>query len=456
MNQDALDSLLAKGRLRLNRIYIMDRLAVTLSWVGGITGTALLILHLSGWPGATWLCWVGLTIPGGIFGFISGWRRRLDLEKTAQWLDDYLKDRQALAAALECMKHGGTGRFDEAVIRRARDIAAEDRTIHWPTHRLLRQAGITLAVFIGISLLFLVKIPGLPDYGNPAARSDQTGAVGQNRRSTAGLRSGLAVQSAHTAAEMLFPENPAMAAAAERAIREGNTDLLEQLLKEAQLEIDKDLNLAQNSSTTEQERLRSESQKRQRMIDSLSSQGSNLSNSRESSGRPGQDHRGEDGEIPGSSRNQSNPGNQYSGGERPIGNNPQPGPYQPGQTIGGGPQGPGQQAPLNSETGSGLSGKGGPGRQPGAERDWGKVAAANSGQQLVISQSKPGAMLELVLPGKNITVPLSEALPDWRRAAEAALSREGVPGEYQDFVRAYFLELSQETMGDMPESGDQK
>ena len=88
--------------------------------------------------------------------------------------------------------------------------------------------------------------------------------------------------------------------------------------------------------------------------------------------------------------------------------------------------------------------------------DWGKVAARNGPQQLIISHPKQGGMLELVLPGKNVTVPLSEAIPDWRRAVEAALAREGVPGEYQDFVRSYFLELSQETMGNGPESGDQK
>lgn len=47
-------------------------------------------------------------------------------------------------------------------------------------------------------------------------------------------------------------------------------------------------------------------------------------------------------------------------------------------------------------------------------------------------------------------------LPDFRRTAEAALTRNGVPSEYDDFVRAYFLELSREIKGNSPESEDLK
>ena len=458
MREEPLDILLIRGRRRLNRIVIADQMAVTVGWVGGITGAVFLIARFLGWSGPTWLVWAVLTLASSLLGFIGAWRRRLDLKKTAQWLDDYFKERQTLIAALECLEREEAGRFDSAVIQRARDIAAEDRVIRWPVQGLIKRTGMAMGILIAISLLFMVGFPGISGRGYRATGGDQAGSSGQDPRETAGVRSGMAVQSPQTAARVLFPEDPKLAAVAERAIREGNTALLEQLLKEAQLEMERDLNLPGNSVPTEQERLREERQKRQSMVHSLMAQ---TSAGRAQGQNPAQSDRnpqGADGTRSDDGFTRNNPENPTSGQTNPrTGENPASGRYQPGQPfnsgLAGGPQ---QPTPGEAGPGSGLSGKGGPGRQPGAEMDWGKVAARNGPQQLIISHPKQGGMLELVLPGKNVTVPLSEAIPDWRRAAEAALAREGVPGEYQDFVRSYFLELSQETMGNGPESGDQK
>ena len=42
-------------------------------------------------------------------------------------------------------------------------------------------------------------------------------------------------------------------------------------------------------------------------------------------------------------------------------------------------------------------------------------------------------------------MPLLKILPDFSRAAESALARDGIPLEYDDFVKSYFLQLTKET-----------
>jgi hypothetical protein len=59
-----------------------------------------------------------------------------------------------------------------------------------------------------------------------------------------------------------------------------------------------------------------------------------------------------------------------------------------------------------------------------------------------VEPSKDAPFFELVLPGQEASAPISGLVADSRRSAEAALSREGLPLEYEDFVRSYFLSLS--------------
>jgi hypothetical protein len=47
-----------------------------------------------------------------------------------------------------------------------------------------------------------------------------------------------------------------------------------------------------------------------------------------------------------------------------------------------------------------------------------------------------------VLPGGEASQAVSKLAPASSRAAEAAMTRESLPLEYEDFVRSYFLALS--------------
>ncbi len=61
-----------------------------------------------------------------------------------------------------------------------------------------------------------------------------------------------------------------------------------------------------------------------------------------------------------------------------------------------------------------------------------------------MKSSKDNPALEFINPGKGTRIPLSRILPGLQKSAEAAISREEIPEEYEDFVGSYFKELSRE------------
>ncbi len=79
-----------------------------------------------------------------------------------------------------------------------------------------------------------------------------------------------------------------------------------------------------------------------------------------------------------------------------------------------------------------------------------------SGVRTIILQKQESPVMGFVLWGKNGTIPLAQVLPDFQRTAKAALTENKVPSEYDNFVQAYFLELSREIKGNLPESEGQK
>lgn len=76
---------------------------------------------------------------------------------------------------------------------------------------------------------------------------------------------------------------------------------------------------------------------------------------------------------------------------------------------------------------------------------WGEIIARTGREETIISKNKDSQILEYVLPGKDARIPLAQIVPDAERTAEAAIHRQGIPFEYEDFIRNYFLLLTQES-----------
>jgi hypothetical protein len=76
------------------------------------------------------------------------------------------------------------------------------------------------------------------------------------------------------------------------------------------------------------------------------------------------------------------------------------------------------------------------------QQPWGSIEPSKSEKKATLELKDDSSFFELVLPGENASIPLSSLLPSSKRAAESAMSREGIPYEYLDFVRSYFMALT--------------
>jgi hypothetical protein len=102
----------------------------------------------------------------------------------------------------------------------------------------------------------------------------------------------------------------------------------------------------------------------------------------------------------------------------------------------------GQQGGQAPE-GQGNSTKAGEGHSDKPGQFTSDTSASKGAQTYLVQRNRDGT-LEFVMPGKDARVPLAAVLPGSQQAAEQALAKEGVPMEYEDFVRWYFQQLSQE------------
>ena len=89
-----------------------------------------------------------------------------------------------------------------------------------------------------------------------------------------------------------------------------------------------------------------------------------------------------------------------------------------------------------------LSGGSNPGSGSGSDADWGNIQAEAEKAKALLETTKSASFFELPLPGRDSSAALSRLIPDSRKSAESAMARRGVPLEYEDFVRSYFMALS--------------
>jgi len=421
--------LLAQSRIRLNLILTAAKFLTWFVWTGAVSGGIFLIINW-GWFQIEITIWILVTLGGGLTGLIIGGRRRLDNRAAARWLDEHLNSGEIFSAALVCLERGGSGSFDGRILNAANTFAREHTQIKWPFQFLLKQAGLAAGVIILFTAGLIFVTPVFYS-NNDRAFLEATGAkkmAGKHSRSNSQR---LVVKSPRTLAKMLFPEDAKMAMLAERALREGDFAVLQDLLRDAELNTERQL--PKMVKPEEQRRAKNEVERRQELMKSLIAE-------------PEKENRTDSESREGKGSGSSQLASAETGAKRKDNRLGQGRGLKNNQSFQNETEDDDFDPSQNSPSGSSKAGTG-HNHNNGA---WGKVAARTGKEETIISRNKESQILEYVLPGKKPRLPLTQVIPDSRRSAEAAIYREGIPFEYEEFIRNYFLILSQETKDATP------
>jgi hypothetical protein len=384
--------------------------------------------------GAALALWGTFSLAGGLAGALASGRSFLDEAGAARWLDERLEDKELLAAAIFGLRRGESGRFDAELIARAEAVLPRAAGAKIPRRPLARQGAKALAALaLGAYLVFLSGAAVIPRGGAIARPRAEAAAVSDAAKALNALEDG--GKAASDFARAIFPEDKRMAKLAERALREGRIDDLRGILKSAGLELD--AKLAGSPSESERKKLAQDGERIGEAANALALASQALA-AREggSAGSAGRDGR-RGGYAPGMG-GRSYPGAGGAGGRTPSPTDKSPNAL--GGTGAGGTEGAGS----SDDSGEGLAGKGGKGygTGSGSAGDWGRIEPLAGKGSMEIAARKDGGFFELVLPDGRPSRPLSELVPGSLKSAEAAMSREDLPLEYEDFVRSYYLQLS--------------
>jgi hypothetical protein len=420
---------IAAARSRLNRAIVAHR---ALAWAAPSAAAAAIaaaVLRLAGLEAAGFVLWACIAAAGTAVGAARGLGARMGTAAAARWLDERLGGEELLSAALVCVGRGRSGRFDDEVLAAAEGRAALAAGVKVPWRPTARKAALAAAAAAASVLALVLARPLDVSF---AASSEALRRAAVSRGSTArAWASEAEIRAAASAlAASLFPDDKRMATLAQRALREGRLDDFRDILRGA--DIDLSSRIDRTVSELEKKKLTRE---RDLLRDAMSSIASNAGASadrkdRDEGSSGAQDGAEGDGEGAGS-----------AGGSGPG----------PGDREGGGTAGEGQGEGGGEGGASGAGGPGGEGAGAGGA-GWGEgsgsqarrapVEAASGGGAVSLDLADDSSFFELVLPGELAAAPLSSALPDSRRSAESAMAREGMPLEYRDFVRSYFMALS--------------
>jgi hypothetical protein len=444
---EALLRLLKTKSSELNAAIAFHRALAYAAPVALAAGLILAALKALGVAGPLFAVWALLAASGAAAGAIASRRSRMDEARTARWLDARLGDEEILGAALSCARREKPGRFDPAILEKADLLLPEAAAIKIPRRPMLKRSVIAAAALaIGAYAVFLSSYA---QAGSSAvAKRAVSGAAGGESSSSSSLSQSLSEDGKAAAdfAASLFPEDRRMANLVERALREGRFDDLAELLKSAGLELDSKLSRAvgemeRKKLTRQRESVDAASSALSMESRNSASQGKGRSGSRGGTAEDEEsDSAGEDSQAP----NARSGGSQGRGGE-PGGageKSPQGGGDYASADRGGGMDGPegagGPGAGSKSSKGSLGMGQG-----SGDEADWGEITPLAGKEKATIPSSPDASFFELVLPGSGASAPISRLAPSSRKSAEAAMAREELPLEYEDFVKSYFITLSQ-------------
>jgi hypothetical protein len=467
---DSLKPALRRARLRLNAVIVAHRALAWAAPAAVASGLAVAGLHALGAEAAGLALWAASVLACAAIGAWRAWRSRVDDAGAARWLDERLGDEELLSAALVCLGRDAAGRFDEAIVAGAQALIPRASALRASPRPLVKRAAIAAAACaIGAYLVFLSS-PLSGSQAGTRARG-QGGSVAAAEVSAAEESAASALDSGGGAAaaafaQSLFPSDRRQATLAERALREGRLDDLKDMLKAANLEYES--KLSRPVGEAERKKLASERERIQATARAIDTR---MLGAGAGFGRAP----GERGQGQGQGREGGGPDSEALAAESPGAEGPEAG--KPGEKGGaesaergqgdrggneGRPGGPGGlpgsgggsggDLPGVGSGGSGRASRGGSGygSGEGAGEGRGPGEPAASAERLVIEPSKKASFFEVVLPGQESSRPIASLVPDSRRSAESAMSREGVPLEYEDFVRSYFMSLSQ---GHGPQQG---
>lgn len=438
-------TILYRVQKRLNMIITGVETATCTAWLGAAAG---LLLFFRLWPGgagdARARAPILLRLPAPVLGLLAGWwrgrRKRLSLAATASWLDHSLQLQEIFSAALFCLERGCTGLFDREILTRAGAVARRIKKLHWPLRYLYRRTLPAAA-----AVLFMVLIPAaldLPFFRQtpPSSRlslpgtEEEGGFLFQNDEEQAILPEELA--------GFIFSHDQELAARAADALRTGDMRALAGLLREA------------GEQTAHSPAWRMAAQE---LEEFLAGGGEFSPEGEYPGGYPGRQEGipgsrtggppvwgGKPEEDPGSSPEEGWAGRtgEEAAGEGRIrvdkraGGREADGEFPPAAFAGiTGEEGGPQEFKSGGLTGGEGSANG---------ENVGALSERSGQEEAAVTRSADSPVFEYVLPDRDPQTSFAAALPPAARAAEEALAREGVPLEYEEYVRVYFQELARE------------
>jgi hypothetical protein len=428
--RDSLVLALGRTRARLNAVIALHRAFAWAAPSAVAAGILVATARTLGIAAAGYPLWAALVLIGAAAGALASRKSFTSEESAARWLDSRLGDEELLSAALACRRSGSEGRFDSALAERAEVLLPIAASVKVPRAPMAKRGGIAaVGLLFGAYFIFLSGTARAP-VGEAAARPrEQAGLDSAEKAATAAsaLKEGGPVAAAFASA--LFPGDKRMARLTERALREGRIDDLRDLLKAAGLDIDAKL----AGSVAENER-KSLARDRERLGDAAKALALAMAATASASGEGGAPSTGGSTREGGGGQGGASPRAPGAQGMSPNAENGGP------ESGAGGARG---EAGGSGSAGLAAPGGKGYGSGAGSEGDWGAVKPASKTGSVAIAAPKDPSFFELILPGSDAASAVAGLAPASRRSAEAAMTREGLPLEYEDFVRSYFLSLSQ-------------
>ena len=446
--RDSLAFVLSRTRSRLNAVIALHRAFAWAAPAALASGILVASIRALGLDAGGFALWAALSLAGAAAGAFASRSSFLDEAGAARWLDERLEDDELLTAAIACLRRGSEGRFDEALADRAEELLPRAEGMKASRRPLAKQGAKALAALaIGAYLIFLSGMTTAPQDGTTARTRAEAGRGAVAKAATAEEAISEGGKAAAEFAASLFPDDKRMATLAERALREGRLDDLRELLKKAGLDID--AKLAGSPAESERKKLARDREKLGDAATALAhaARGRFAGSGGAAKGGENQGSGDSQGVSPSDARPFAGQGGRGGGSARPpdsLDNSPdaaaKASPYADGE---GGDAG-GKGASGAEGGGEGPAGKGGKGygKGSGAAGDWGNIEPLKGKGSLDIAAPKNPNFFELVLPGSDASQPASGLAASSRKSAEAAMSREGLPLEYEDSVRSYYLQLS--------------
>jgi hypothetical protein len=447
---DGLKETLGRSATRLNATIVAHR-ALRAAIVASLaTGLGLAALRAMGVHLPYFALWLGISAAAAAIGAIAARSSLMDAAGAARWLDLRMKSEGLLSAALSCVERGSSGRFDGLVVEAAAALlpkAEEERPPMRPI--ALRAACLAACAALGAYALFLSGYSQAAS-GETASRGEAESASGSAQDSGASLlASALEGGSAEAAsfASSLFPEDRRMATLAERALREGRIDDLRELMSSAGREVDS--KLSRPLSEIERKKLTREKDRIGAVSEALTAtqlaQSSGGAQRGDESGAANEGRRSQQGGSPDRAAPPRSDRGTLGGGEGGAANR---GENSTPDEAGGGSGGEdsGAAGAMGAEGGAdGKADRGGKGYGTGlgSAGDWGKITPESGKAKAELAESPNASFFELVLPDSGAKSALGELAPAAARSAESAIAREELPLDHEDFVKSYFMTLSE-------------